>query len=131
MKRHRVGKGRRRHPIRIVSSWDAALSLLDGKTIKDNEGIEGTFKVDRSAGPYRTKLMHVKTPKGRATEQYQAQKRQYRDDWDTDFTHSEDLTPILNELGIRFTTRDHKTGEEMVQRAGGKLRSMRGARGRT
>ena len=128
-KRHRVGRSRRRHPIRIVSSWDAALDLLHGKTVKDSEGIEGTFKVDRSR-PHDTRLMHIKTPRGRNTEAYQRHKREAHDDWDTDMTSSESLQPILNDLGIRFTGRDPRTGEEVVQRSSGSRRSMLGAKGR-
>ena len=122
-KRHRVGRAQSRHPIRIVRSFDAALDLIHGKTVKDSEGIEGVLKVDRSR-PYDTRIMHVKTPKGRATEAYQKTRRELKDDWDTDLSTSESLVPIMTKLGVRF---EH---EGRVQSRTGKLRSMRWARGR-
>ena len=123
MKRHRVGKGRR-HPIRIVKSWDAALDILDGKKWVDDEGIEGVFKVDRSR-KYDTRVMHIKTPKGRATEAYQKQKREYHDDWDTDMTGSEELPTIAHDVfGVRWSGRDPKTGGYSVQRGSGSFRRM-------
>jgi hypothetical protein len=129
MKRHRVGKGRR-HPIRIVSSWDAAMRAVDGKVVNDSEGIEGTLRVVKLG--HDTRLMHVKTARGKLHPAYLETKRKLRDDWDTDLTTSEHVVPMMEDLGIRFTTgTTHGTEQRMVQRRGGKLRSMRGVRGRT
>ena len=132
MRSHRIGgRGKRRHPIRIVSTWNAALKLVDGKVVKDDEGIEGVLKVVE-LGPHDTRLMHVKTARGKEHPKYQATKRLLHDDWDTDLSSSESTGRIMQELGIRFS--DGKwpmNGPQTVQRADGKLRSMRGARGRT
>jgi hypothetical protein len=125
MRSHRIGgRGKRRHPIRIVSTWDAALRLVDGKTVKDSEGIEGVLKVVR-LGPHDTRLMHVKTEKGKRTAAYQATRAKLHDDWDTDLTNSDSSQAIMEELGVRFTYHDK------VQRRSGSVRSMRGASGRT
>lgn len=88
----------------VVATWDAALEAIDGREIT-LDGIHGTLKVDRSRR-FDTRVMHMKSPKGRRTESYQETRRRLRDDWDSDLTQdAETCCAIVQALGVTLAVK--------------------------
>lgn len=88
----------------LVASWDAALEAIDGREIT-LDGIHGTVKVDRSRR-FDTRVMHIKSAKGRRSEAYQETRRRLRDDWDSDLTQDvEACCAIAQALGVTFAAK--------------------------
>lgn len=85
--------------IRRVRSWTEACEAIDGRkaTVR---GMSGTLRHTVVGG--MTRVMLMIDAKGRQTAEYQATKRQLRDDWDLDLTNSDTLGPIMHRMGIRF-----------------------------
>lgn len=87
---------------------DLMYEFLDGKAYTDSEGIAGTFHHEISypriyGGNLAIHTITLRpTAEGKATKAYQERKEQYRDDWMTDYTHSEELCQIALDLGFDF-----------------------------
>jgi hypothetical protein len=68
------------------------------------DGVSGTIKVSY---PYRqypreAHVSHEPDARGKRSEAYLETKRELRDDWSTDLTHSERLVDIMTKLGVVF-----------------------------